>query len=162
MSNIERHQTALRFLVILQGATFILAIASVLAFPEPEEITSALAVMDELDESSWNGVQAFLAIILGLGELVLWAWSLWQLYHLNEKGFLTFLASVGLYLVSSLVFGGMWETGVLSFIDEIRAISSGAIIYIGFFFSNTLEMLTGSPPAADEELAAGKATVQQQ
>lgn len=139
MSTIESHQASLRFLVILQVVTAILSVVAFIVFPEPEEITSALAVMEELEDSTSTGWYAFMAVLIILGMLVLWARSLWQLYHLNEKGFVNFLAYTGLSVALLFAFGGGWQTGMVSVFDEIRAISAGAIIYIGIFYSDAFE-----------------------
>ncbi|HCO23448.1 MAG TPA: hypothetical protein DIT97_10460 [Gimesia maris] len=139
MGQIKQHQASLKFLVITQIVTMVLCLVAVISFPEPEEITAAVTVMEELGEGNSSGWQLFIGLSLFLGFLGLWGWSLWQLYHLNQNGFTKFLGAAVLGLLLNFVIGGSWQTAMVSFLNEVNMLTAGAIIYIGFFFSDAFD-----------------------
>lgn len=141
MGQIEQHQASLKFLVIAQVVTWVLNFVAIFSFPEPAEITAALTVMEELGERNQSGWYMFFSLSLFLGFLGLLVWSLWQLYHLNQNGFPKFLGAVVLGLLLNFVVGGGWQTAMVSFLNDINMLTAGAIMYIGFFFSDAFDEL---------------------
>ena len=141
MNQLETHQDALRLLVFVQVVTMVVSLAIPFYVTQPEEIAEAYTVMEELGESTSNGTYMSFAVILFVIFMGLWAWSLVELYQLNEDGFIKFLAATGLGMLLTLVAGGTWESATSTLVNEVRMISTGGIIYIGIFFSSTFQDL---------------------
>ncbi len=135
MTEVKIHQDSLKFLVVVQAACILLGLVATFSFPVPEEIEAALTVMEELGPSEF-GFSMFVGISSLLLFMILWVWSLWQLYHLNQKGFTKFAWAMVLGFIGSFMAGGGWATPMVAAIDEVTLMSAGAILYIGFFFSN--------------------------
>jgi len=135
MTEVKQHQDSLKFLVIVQAASLAFGLIALFSFPVPEEITAALTVMEELEPSEF-GFSMFVGLSLILVTMILWVWSLWQLYHLNQKGFTKFVWATVLGFIGSFTAGGDWSTPMVAAIDSVGLLSAGAILYIGFFFSN--------------------------
>jgi hypothetical protein len=141
MTEVKQHQDSLKFLVIVQAACLLFGLIALFSFPEPEEITAALTVMEELEPSEF-GFSMFVGLSLILVTMILWVWSLWQLYHLNQKGFTKFVWAMVLGCIGSFMTDGGWSTPMVGAIDAISLLSAGAILYIGFFFSNAFNDFT--------------------
>ena len=137
----ERIQTALKYLVIAQVVTFITSFAALRIFPTPEEFVAAEEVRAELGKSGWGIGFGLILRGLDLGAFGLWAWSLWQLYHLDERGFVRFIQATGVMLVLEMIVGGIWVAGVESALIGIHFLVSGAIICIGLLFTNAYDQL---------------------
>ena len=105
MNEIERHQASLKSLIVVQAASVALALIALYTFPIPEEVTAALTVMDEINPPKF-GFWAFMNGLLILATIGLWGWSLWELYHLNQEGFIKFVWSTVLGFVCTFTNGG--------------------------------------------------------
>ena len=149
MNKIEHHRNALKLLVLIHLADFILFGIFAATLSYPDEIEAAEVVMAELAPEPST-------LLLGIGFCLLllcfvfYVWSLWELYRLNEKGFTKFFWSYVGFELSSFCLGGSWSSPVWGLVTNFQYLSAGAILYIGYLCSEVASDLeskgqTGMP-----------------
>jgi uncharacterized membrane protein YeiB len=136
--NEDFHRQVLRRLVISQVVLNVALLISIFVFPEPVEIAATVAAMDELSGGPSGPFVIFFSVF-SIVTLILWAWSLVQLYRLNKRGFPNFVLATVLSCLIMVIVGGGWITGVGSLLLYLDAMSAGAIICMGVFFSDAID-----------------------
>lgn len=125
-------QSTIRFLVLFLIATFVLSLVGLIVFPDPPEITAAVEVMEEFDETAVGSFSILAGLVFIFAFLVLFLWSLWQLFHLDRRGFAKLLWAMGALIPLELIFGGYWQTAPQAILETLSSIAMGVIVTICF------------------------------
>jgi len=152
----KKHQNALQSLVICLAVVDVIGVISFMSSSYPEEISAAVTKMDELaleappSEIAWE----FGLSLVGLGVLVVFYWSLWQLYCLNQKGFVKLFWSEVILTVVGLFLSGSWYSSFGQALLGLHYLALGAIFYIGYL-SNAYDFAAADTNSnqADEPMA---------